>query len=630
MVALADRLRPLVAGLESAVAELQSIAASLESPAPAPIPAPAPAPAPEPSPPAPAPAPAGDYSPVPVPAPGSYRVWPNHVVMSGPNAIVFNGAVHLRWKRVNGDWLDCKGVEQGLDPWYTLTVPAGTTGYVDLDITELAQRWHAGENRGAFFLPAPKTHANARVTWCGTHGDNPPQLVVTDSDGAEHVLRGDLAVFTPATATAKNPPAAMDGSLQAMMDRRYRQLIHFHGLKDLPSIDRAVMRLHANSSDDQYPLTLSVFETDAPPLLLGGAGQEPAYGLALEVGEENLPGHPDVLAAGDFRESNWNGTPGKAQADSILVKAGREAGLFNWVTMIPLQHSKTSVHPDPDHPGRYYMRTCIAKQPKLSGGGEWKILWQRALAGVQDYYPDPATLVREVYFRMELFLEPDSFWSKNFGFKFGPGFELQYGKGLESGGWLIDGTYGYGGGQIDSNGGRHWDAASQQWVYQGHSLRGHTLGMPHPEHNAYPGAIALGYAPSHLGPFDTLRDGGLYGTEQNMRIGTRGMDRCIPMGRWYTQETYLRINTIDMSSPDAGGNGIARNDGVLRTWLDGVPVGERNDLAFFRHPSMGIRGIRLMAYHGGTKPADHDIYWRARNLCVARRYIGPARRLLNT
>lgn len=617
MGGVADRLR---AWLEQG-SELADEVAALESPAP-PAPAPSPAPAPAPEPPAPPPA-----SMTPVPAEGSYRIWPNHVIKSGPGAIVFNSAVQLRWKRVNGDWLDRNGVEQGDVPWCSVTVPPATSGYVDADITELAQRWHAGQNRGAFFMAAPKTHADAGVVWSGTRGENPPQLVVTTGDGAEHVLRGDLAVFTPAAATAKNPPAATDCSVSAVMDRRYRQLVHFHGLKDLPSVERAVMRLHANSSDPKQPLVLSVFETDAPPLLLGGAGQAPTYGLAMEVGEENLPGHPDVLAAGDFRESNWNGTPGKAQKDGILVKAGREAGLFNYVTMIPLQHSKTSVHPDPDHPGRFYMRTCIAQQPKLSGGGEWKILWQRALPGDQDYYPDPAGLEREIYFRMELFLEPDSFWSRDFGLKFGPGFELQYGKGLPSGGWLIDGTYGYGGGQIKSNGSRVWHEASQQWVYQGHSLRGHTLGMPHPEHNAYPCAIALGYAPSHLGPFDTLRDGGLYGTEQNLRIGERGMDRCIPMGRWYTQETRLRINSIDMSSPDAGGNGIARNDGILETWLDGVLVGGRYDLAFFRHPSMGIRGIRLMAYHGGTKPADHDLYWRARNLCAARRHIGPARQL---
>lgn len=626
----------------SLAAQLRALAdevEALETPAPAPIPAPAPeppapapaptpAPEPEPLPPAPSPAPAGDYSPMPVPAPGSYRVWPNHVVMSGPNAIVFNGAVHLRWKRVNGDWLDRNGIEQGADPWYTLAVPAGTTGYVDLDITELAQRWHAGQNRGAFFMTAPKVHANARVTWCGTHGDNPPQLVATTSDGAEHVLRGDLAVFTPATATAKNPPGAMDGSVSALMDRRYRQLIHFHGLQDLPSVERAVMRLHANSSNDQYPLALSVFETDAPPLLLGGAGQAPTYGLAMEVGEENLPGHPDVLLAGDLRESNWNGTPGKSQPDNILVKKGREAGLFDYVSMIPAQYERTSVHPDPDHPGRYMMRTCIAKQPKLSGGGEWKKSWQRADPD-NGFLPSPVGLEKELYLRCEIFLEPDSFWSRTYGFKWSPiGFELRYGKGLPDGGWLIDSTYGYGAGQIASSGGAWWDG--KQYICEGQSIRGHTLGMPHPEFNAYPGAIAVGYAPSHLGPYDTLRDGGLYGTEQNLRIGTRGQDRCISMGRWVTFESYCRINSIDLSNPDAAGNGIANNDGRLWSWLDGVPVGGRDDLAFFRHPLMGIRGLWTMAYHGGTKPADHDMYWWLRNLVVARRYIGPARRLLNT
>lgn len=566
---------------------------------------------------------------MPAPEPDSYRIWPNYVVKSGPNAIVFNGAAQLRWKRVNGDWLDRNGVEQGDAPWATITVPPATVGYVDTDITALAQRWHAGENRGAFFLCAPKTHANARVSWCGTHGANPPQLVVTTSDGAEHVLRGDLAVFTPATATAKNPPAAMDGSLQALMDRRYRQLIHFHGLKDLPSIDRAVMRLHANSSDDQYPLAIDVFETDAPPLLYGGAGQGPTYGLAMEVGEENLRGHPDVRFATDMREADWNGNPGTSQKDNLLVKRGREAaeGGFDYVSMIPAQYERTSVHPDPDHPGRFMMRTCIAQQPKLSGGGEWKKSWQRADPN-NFFLPSQEGLCKELFLRCEVFLE-DSFWSRDFGFKWSPiGFELRYGKGLPDGGWLIDSTYGYGAGQMKSSGGVWWDG--QQYICEGQSARGHTIGMPHPEFNAYPGAIAVGYAPSHLGPYDTLRDGGLYGTEQSMRMGVRGQDRCIPKGRWVTYETQLRINTIDLSTADEHGNGIARNDGLMRSWLDGVPAGEIPGLAFFRHPLLGIRGIWTMAYHGGTKPADHDIYWWLRNLVAAERYIGPARRLYPT
>jgi hypothetical protein len=617
----AQALRDRVAELFAQVNVLQADAVPAP---PAPTP-PAPVPEPPPAPPPPA---------TPQPAAGSYRVWPGHPTKAtGSNAILFNAAVWLRWKNLNGDWLDRDGTPQGPVPWYELTVPINSAGYVGFDVTDLARRWHAGENRGATLSVPTTTSQSAWAMWSGTFSASPPQLVVKTADGGEHTITGDLAGFILATLTATTPPSIIDSGLEAKLTRQYRQLLHFHGLKDVPGeIVSAELLLHAKGSDDVFPLVFHVYETDAPPLILGGGGVAPTLGLAALVGEANLPWHPSVICAGDYREENWNGTPGTHPGgnDFVIAKRSKPAKLFNWVTMTQRQYDKTSVHEDSDYPGSYYIRTCVVGTEVVDGavvkgnigGGELARYFHEAdmtdpLRPLSD-----ATREDEVYVRCDVFLEPDSFWSDLYAFKFSPvGMDLRYGLWDDSLGWNNKGgsIYTFGSGQTDSDGRRSVDTKYSQWLYKGHSIRGHTLGWPHRTDTAYPNALAVGIAPSHLGPYDNLWDGGIYGTEQNLRIGRH----CIPMGRWVTMESYCKVNSIDMSAPDANGNGVARNDGIWRMWMDGVLAGERTNLAWRRHPHMGIRGNWQMCYHGGSTPPNHDIYWRLRNFAMAREYIGP-------
>jgi hypothetical protein len=555
------------------------------------------------------------------PAPESYRVWPNLVVRGGPSSLNFNSTVRLRWKNVNGDWLDKNGQEQGPVPWYLLTVPPASAGYIEFDITELAQRWHTVANKGMIMLPSPSINAAADVSWCGTYGENPPQLVVSRDGQADVTMTGDLCGFAISKLTASSAPSSLDTSLSASMNPQRRQCLHFHELSSLDgTVTKAVLRMHANSSDPKYPMMIDAYETDAPALLLGGAGGEPVYGLSAEVGEENLHGHTDVIAAGDMREENWNATPGVWKDQSL----GR-GKLFTSTTMSRPQYQKTQVISDPEMPGRYYLRTCIATGQ--IGGGQFMRFWHKSGPAETGRMPDPDTYEGEVYSRCEIWLEPDSFWSRMYAFKFSPvGYAMHYGKGEDGGKWNGDSIWIWGSGQSSSDGRRQWSEEHQQWILKGHSIRGHMLGHIHPDYGNTHNAIALGIAPSHLGPYDTLRDGGLYGTEQNLRIGERGRDHCIPMGRWVTIESHVKVNTIDMSVLDDQGNGVARNDGVFEMWLDGVLVGGRYNLAWMRHPSMGVQGTWTMAYHGGNTKTDHDIWWRIRNPVIARRHIGPRKR----
>jgi hypothetical protein len=616
-----------ILALRDEVARVKAALHECENPPAPPPPPPAPPPPapPPPAPPPPAPPVTGAH-------PDSYRLWHNGGIKNGTTTTEFNKGIWLRWKRLNGDWLDADGVEYGQTPWVASVVPVKTAGAVDIDVTALAQRWHAGQNRGAYLIVPDSVNFGAWMQLSGPVSANPPQLLVTDSQGKEHTIHGDLAGFNLSALTASTPGVALDTSQTLKVSRQSRALLHYHGLKDLPSVAKAVMRLHATATDDVYPLTLHVMETDAPPLLEGAAGLPKVLGLAALVGEENLPGHPSVLAAGDYREENWNITPGKHPGGNnyVLAKRHKPAKLFNHVSMTERQYNKTQVVPDPDMPGRFYLRTCVVGNSVENGvavkgnigGGEFGYYFHEADMTDPLRPAHPATREKEIYVRCEVFLESDSFWSNLYAFKFSPvGMDLRYGLWDDSLGWNNKGgsIYSFGNGQTTSDGRRFHDSKYQQWCYKGHSVRGHTLGWIHPTHSAYPKRMALGIAPSHLGPYDQLWDGGIYGSEQNLRIG----QHVVPMDRWVTMEAYCKVNTIDMSNPDAAGNGIARNDGIWRMWLDGALVGERTNLAWHQHPDMGIRGNWQMCYHGGSTAPDHDIFWRLRNFAMAREYIGP-------
>jgi hypothetical protein len=585
-------------------------------------PAPPPAPAPEPSPPpAPVPPPPAPPPPAPPPTPQaaleSYRLWSNWMIKTGPNAQKFSNCLDLHWKKMNGDWLDRDGVEQGPKPWYQARVEVSTPlGYESFDITDLAKRWHAGENRGAFFMVPASTNASAWAVWSGTQSQDPPKLIVTLRDGSAHELIGDLAGWALHPLTSTSGPTTMDCSASLKLSRQMRHVIHFAGLKSLGEIQSAVLRLHVQSKDDVFPMAFDIMETDAPPLLIGGAGLPVEYGLSKQVGEDNLKDHPSVIAAGDFREENWNHEPG-IWRDQSLCEVNKPGKLFNRVSLSREQYDKSEVLPDLDNPGRFILRTCVASGS--IGGGEFQHQFHKI--DPVTLQPDKATQKNRVFVRCRVFLE-DSFWSEFYAFKFSPvGFDMRYGLGDAIKGWNHKGgsSYVFGSGQAKSDGKKFWSEEFQQHGYKGHSLRGHTNGWPHNQYTAYPGVIATAIAPSHLGPYDQLTNGGVYGTEQNFRAGRH----CLKTNRWHWMESMVEINTIDMSSPDAFGNGVANNDGKVHLWIDGVKVYEKNDFAWHCHPDMGVIGNWLMCYHGGGLRTVHDMYWRVADFAMATEYIGP-------
>ena len=84
--------------------------------------------------------------------------------------------------------------------------------------------------------------------------------------------------------------------------------------------------------------------------------------------------------------------------------------------------------------------------------------------------------------------------------------------------------------------------------------------------------------------------------------------------RWYSIEQYVRLNTP------------GKNDGLLRTWVDGKLAFERTDLRYRDVPDLKSETLWMNVYHGGTTPTDTDLALYIDNVVIAKEYIGPFER----
>jgi len=82
--------------------------------------------------------------------------------------------------------------------------------------------------------------------------------------------------------------------------------------------------------------------------------------------------------------------------------------------------------------------------------------------------------------------------------------------------------------------------------------------------------------------------------------------------RWYSIEQQVKMNTPGM------------NDGILRTWVDGIIAYEITSLRFRDTSSLKIEQLWLNIYHGGTAKSPYDQHMFVDNIVLAKSYIGPA------
>ena len=62
---------------------------------------------------------------------------------------------------------------------------------------------------------------------------------------------------------------------------------------------------------------------------------------------------------------------------------------------------------------------------------------------------------------------------------------------------------------------------------------------------------------------------------------------------------------------------------MLRRWVDGRLAFEKKDIRFRDSDELRIESVLMNVYHGGARPAPHNLTLFIDNLVVAGRYIGP-------
>jgi hypothetical protein len=614
---------------------------------------------------------------------------------TGMTSTTFNRHLGTKWEFENGDYIGADGVKYNgsnaaqMVPWHILTIPQNTpVGYTDFDFTALVAHWfETGHNRGAYIL-CTTANFSAWADITGNKGANPLKLTVTTSAGVFEVF-GDIGGWNSGSTTG------LDTRMRRRINRSGYTLIQFETLLDTPgTFISARLNLWVEACDNVYPLIMRIFETDAPPLYLGSGGKAVELGIADAVGEYELINHPAVDTAGDCRQRNLF-HPALDGNATYAATATNPTVCSNYFTINQTQRQLTEFRYDRVHaPGTWEYRGILyASEGNPVGRGDIFYRHSRSGADLSDpLRPQRADSPKRLFARIYVFFESDfvSATTDQFGFKMGLGFDMQTGiwNGLswnESGGsgqspsygvrrmWysrpstgrdpLLDGAVeGDLWHQYDVKTGTTFNRRLQlqsgvwvptgeylyvyagatngvdQWIYEGHSLRGHSGSFMGTTNTKYPNLIALNNAPSHLGDmtgkqpgqlgvYDIKWDGGIYGTEQTLRIGTGPHSKhahMFELEKWYCVEAEMQLNTVDMSSPDARGNGHPNNDGILRYYIDGAMVGERTNLAWTCRPDAGICGSRFIMYHGGDGNGPNaDMHYRLNHFCLSEEYIGP-------
>ena len=268
-------------------------------------------------------------------------------------------------------------------------------------------------------------------------------------------------------------------------------------------------------------------QTDAPPLLIGGADHAPTMGLAAEVGSEDALAITPTCSPRAISAGRWERHAGVWKDQSLP-----SGDLFTSLD------DACAVRQDDVHLPIPTIRagTTSTRHPEGNiGGGE---MFCQIGARGSEAIKRPiisADVVTEAYCRVEVWIDPETFWSSNYAFKFAGRYDHAAWLTNDSGGWGKGSSiYVFGSGQTSSDGRKSFDTKVQQWLYKGATAcRTHTVGWPHRTATVYPDVIGLGFAPSHLGPYDGLRDGGVR-TERCLDLFVTG-GRTAPFGSTSSQ-----------------------------------------------------------------------------------------------
>lgn len=581
-----------------------------------------------------------------------YQTWDGGLagatLKSGPTGRGWNESLGIRWTNADtGDYIGHDGtlptigadVQQSGSPFAVGTISAGA-GNKTFNVTACVQRIMAtGQNRGWYLRLTNTSHS---VFFAGRTSANPPSLSVTTTNGT---------VVCPPTATAhwlrfissENP---QDGRTQFGVAQYRWSIIRFDLSAVTGTVTSATLTMYANTVTGTNP-TLQFFEPNILRTIVGAGTETPrADGLASQYPADAFGSHPDVLLAGHF-----GGATVQAEPQTVSTKSTTSPSMPG----ATISYQVGGPVADTDAPGTSYWRGEVRNVVSGSVGRDPLIVYRRVM------YPDLAdasfpvdadTLLEEAYFRLYVMMEDD--WvDTSEGCKFAITWDLRLGMWDTVAGWWNPQG---GNSNHQSDGKRHLGlchspALNPEWTwtnsttvglggsdyyshpnfavncYKGHMQRqepGFAIpaGRPYADHFCLKGYNYNNnlFDPETPNAYDSFSgSGGAFFNTGNI------LKPLLKKGRWYCIEQRLKMNTIDLSSPDALGNGVANFDGELETWVNGVRVDLLNNMAWRHHPDMGIGRAGTVWYIGGNGVTNWPTPWhfRTSHFAFAKSYIGP-------
>jgi hypothetical protein len=599
------------------------------------------------------PAPAPPPAPVPPPAPGEpirYRTQHRNLfqgaarpvkppVISGLPGYGFGGGPNLdhvdydtgwRWDQRGGDWLDADGVRHGPKPWASVRTRTGGTepAAYTLDVTALVQRAQTDDRWLALRLTSGGGYRQIAGRWDARR----PVMSVTYDDGTTAELPIVLAI-----APGPSTPAPNADKLQCPVFMEFDR-----PAKPVTSATLTVTCLtHTGSAVTSLHAWLLDPPVNAAPVQQGVASQAGALddgidALPAVIGahryEDGRPGedfiYPQTLntwASREFDPVLWGGTPDTTKLPhralgKIITTNGAP------VSVVPSTYADEGFQPLA--PGLGALRAHMPQAAFANGdfasysgtgGANANLFLPEHLFGrlsrifVRQYIRI-ADLGRDGYLRdserhrLAVYCSRDAA-----GNLIDPKWVDMAGKFCS---WTPNHTTSIGSGTGSSGGTRGWQMR-QSWADCDHGARGPNEG-----------GVRLGW---HLYDFSTHQPEGhkYHGDNASKtQFGQRGgLGGVLYADQWYCVESEVALNSIE---PWAA-------DGVLRTWIDGRLVYEREGMTFRDKPypaipkpdqilpvrDLGVRGLWLNWYHGGvtTNPVPRTTFLAG--LVWSTEYIGP-------
>lgn len=531
--------------------------------------------------------------------------WDGGGSYGGPNYAYWNKGLWLPWKnRDTGDFTDASGTAQGRQPFAAASVTAAEL-YYEFDVSTLVQRaLSSGQNKGWYMRGAG---SGGSVSCMGRTGVNPPRLEVVTSEGRFDCRCQSNANWFRETATRL--PVDSRASFKLRSDGY--AILRFDLARVRGTITSATMRIFVTERFGTNPV-IEVYEADPPTFVLGIGELEPTVGLAAEVGEGSLAAHPDVYMAGDFAGTTFDWGTNRAEVPKLFGRVAVKTG-----------SGTAEVLPDPDAPGTVCWRGSFV--PVYTGTDPKREAFNGSMRLMEPDLNDPLcpprNVVEEAYYRQYVMLE-DDFNSEADGNKMGITWDLRMGYWSPAGYWQNVG--GNGGDPGDGKRYRRVVQTSsgpvERYVYEGNMQR-----------------MEAGIDPGAASPYARVRPwlGYNYNLDQFNADGTvkqpfpsfvaysNIVNSRLAKGRWYCIEQHLKMNSIDLSDPDEMGNGVARPDGLLETWVNGVLIDRKTGYRWRRHPEMGICQVNANWYMGGRATMTDTMHFRLNHFVLAKRYIGP-------